>query len=131
MFRVGEYGSTTLCVHEQLSPWRCRICCSKFRYENYLVFHVLGLIDISGSYGQLDFDASAIISSVCKANEVMIATVPAPPKDINILAKNTISYPLTKPLQSQISFMVQTHVQTIHQSWIQRIKEVVMHLVAI
>jgi hypothetical protein len=39
--------------------------------------HVLGLIDISDLYSQLDFNAFTIISSVCKADEVIIATVPA------------------------------------------------------
>ena len=86
---------------------------------------MLELIHILGSYGQLDFDASTTISSVCKADEVIIATVPAPPKDSDILAQNTISYPLTSPLQSQIGSMLQTHIRNIHQSLIQRIDEAV------
>jgi len=85
---------------------------------------VLSLIPISGSHGQLDFVPSTAVSSLCKADEFIIATVPAPPKDSDILAENTISPLLAGPIQSQISSM-QSHVRTIHDSFVQRLEEAV------
>jgi hypothetical protein len=85
----------------------------------------LSLIPISGSHGQLDFVPSTTVSSLCKADEFIIATVPAPPKNSETLAQNTISSLLADPIQSQISSMLQAHVRTIHDSFIQRLEEAV------
>jgi len=86
---------------------------------------VASIILSSGSHGQLDFVPSTTVSSLCKADEFMIATVPAPPKDSDILAQNTISSLLADPIQSQISSMVQAHIRTIHDSFVQRLEEAV------
>ena len=77
-----------------------------------------------GSHGQLDFEPSTRVSSLCGANEVIVATVPAPPKDSNV-APNAISSPLASPIHTHLHTLFQSHADTITADLLLRFNEVV------
>ena len=78
-----------------------------------------------GSHGQLDFEPSTRVSSVCRANEVIVATVPAPPKDSNVVALNAISSTLSSPIHDRLQSLFQSHANTITADLLLRFDEVV------
>ena len=78
-----------------------------------------------GSHGQLDFEPSTLVSSLCGANEVIIATVSAPPKDSNAVVLNTISSTLASLIHSQVHSLLQSHANTITANLFQHFNDIV------
>jgi hypothetical protein len=91
----------------------------------FIVFRISSLTYCLGSRGQLDFEPSTPVSSLCGSNEVIIATVPAPPKDSNVVAPNTISSILASPIHSRLHSLFQSHADTITADLLLRFDEVV------
>jgi hypothetical protein len=77
-----------------------------------------------GSHGQLNFEPSTPVASLCGIGEVIIATVPAPPKDSNVVALNTISSPLASPIHSHLHSLLQSHANAVTAELLQRFDEV-------
>ena len=73
-----------------------------------------------GSHGQLDFEPSTIVSSLCRPNEVIVATVPTPPND-----RNAISSTLASPIHSHLNSLFQSHTNAITADLFQCFDEVV------
>jgi hypothetical protein len=85
-----------------------------------LIFFHGPLTRFIGSHGQLEFEPSTPVLSLCGADEIIVATIFAPPEDGNVAAPNPLSSALARPIHGHLNSLLQSHIDVITAELLQR-----------